>query len=380
MKILKCVLIISLFCCSTGFSICNNGLAIIFLKIDKSFSKTTDWDSFAFSGNNEFTIADDGSVYVVEKQENKVYKFDKNGKFLFSFGKSGQGPGEFQHVGNISVKGDLVCIGDYATRKLVHIFNQQGKFLYMVNTPKPCAYNYLLNEKLILLWCFDGHNNNYSLIKQNIESKTSAIVLDNIVENKDVHKITLNNIQINIADIFANRFLWNIVKNNICVGYSKSNKLTFYSFSGEKVKEFAIKKQLQKLDKKAKNLAYKQTLEKSAHVFKRFKIHLKFDDLIYSKTYPLYSHILSDSQGNILVIDFKYPTKSKNNELRFQKYSPDGKFLGDYAFVNDKFKQLQGYNIEMKMHGDSLYIFMENTDNEDEPYYEVVKFDMKIKK
>jgi hypothetical protein len=42
-----------------------------------------------------FTVDDEGNVYVLDWREKTVRKFDSQGKFLLSFGRSGQGPGEF---------------------------------------------------------------------------------------------------------------------------------------------------------------------------------------------------------------------------------------------------------------------------------------------
>ncbi len=42
-----------------------------------------------------FTVDDEGNVYVLDWREKTVRKFDRNGKFMLSFGGSGQGPGEF---------------------------------------------------------------------------------------------------------------------------------------------------------------------------------------------------------------------------------------------------------------------------------------------
>jgi hypothetical protein len=42
-----------------------------------------------------FTVDDEGCVYVLDRRAKEVRKFDPRGKYLFSFGREGQGPGEF---------------------------------------------------------------------------------------------------------------------------------------------------------------------------------------------------------------------------------------------------------------------------------------------
>lgn len=70
-----------------------------------------------------------GRIYLVDNAENKVAVFDLAGKYLFSFGKGGDGDGEFNRPSPITMnhKGELV-IGDTMNAR-VQIFTSEGKFL-----------------------------------------------------------------------------------------------------------------------------------------------------------------------------------------------------------------------------------------------------------
>jgi hypothetical protein len=59
---------------------------------------------------------------------NRVQKFDKNGKYLMTIGKRGQGPGEFEQPARVRVEstGGMIYVKDQAYA--IEIFDPQGNF------------------------------------------------------------------------------------------------------------------------------------------------------------------------------------------------------------------------------------------------------------
>jgi len=68
--------------------------------------------------------------YVADGYSNaKVHKYDENGKYLFSWGESGTGEGQFNIVHNISTDSEgLVYVADRENHR-VQIFDQEGKYI-----------------------------------------------------------------------------------------------------------------------------------------------------------------------------------------------------------------------------------------------------------
>jgi|Deesub1362B_J571_1020462.scaffolds.fasta_scaffold06052_2 hypothetical protein len=74
-------------------------------------------------------ITQDERIFVLDQGRNQVVVFNKKGKFLYTFGKKGQGPGEFVRPFDIGVSEDgQVFISDYGNRRMV-VFGLDGKFL-----------------------------------------------------------------------------------------------------------------------------------------------------------------------------------------------------------------------------------------------------------
>jgi hypothetical protein len=77
---------------------------------------------------------DEGNLYVADSGWNKIFKFDSNGKFLMSFGREGQGPGEFMAGMYINLLGisfgndGKLYIKDRGNNR-ISVFTKEGKFI-----------------------------------------------------------------------------------------------------------------------------------------------------------------------------------------------------------------------------------------------------------
>ncbi len=60
--------------------------------------KETKDENYMFSELNSVQVDDHGNIYTLDSKEILVKVYDKNGKHLRTFGKKGQGPGEFQSL------------------------------------------------------------------------------------------------------------------------------------------------------------------------------------------------------------------------------------------------------------------------------------------
>lgn len=76
-----------------------------------------------------FAVDDQGSIYVLDCRSRAVRKFDKSGAYLLSFGKPGQGPGEFNDPEEIRFlrSGDLIIFEGESQK--FSVFKRDGNFL-----------------------------------------------------------------------------------------------------------------------------------------------------------------------------------------------------------------------------------------------------------
>lgn len=77
-------------------------------------------------------LDNDLNLFIVDVRGRRVMKFDSSGEYLNSFGRGGQGPGEFpRQLTSISHKDGLLYVMDRSNR--VSIFNPEGKFIEYKN-------------------------------------------------------------------------------------------------------------------------------------------------------------------------------------------------------------------------------------------------------
>lgn len=86
-------------------------------------------DEGHFHDPASLAVMPDGSIYVADGYTNsRVVKFDKNGKYVLSWGTKGTGPSQFSLVHSVAVDGNRVYVADRNTDR-IQIFDHNGKFL-----------------------------------------------------------------------------------------------------------------------------------------------------------------------------------------------------------------------------------------------------------
>ena len=83
-----------------------------------------------FNGPADVAQAEDGSFFVADGHwNNRIVKFDKDGRYLMEWGKKGGAPGEFNLPHTIVIDGrGRVLVGDRGNLR-IQIFTQEGQYI-----------------------------------------------------------------------------------------------------------------------------------------------------------------------------------------------------------------------------------------------------------
>jgi len=112
------------------------GKDVLSLKEELIIGDTKEGKEPVFFSISGIEVDSDGNIYVLDGRDRKVKVFDKDGKNIRSFGRKGQGPGEFQITNDIVLTPDeTIMILDRANLRL-SFFSLEGELLREVSTSK----------------------------------------------------------------------------------------------------------------------------------------------------------------------------------------------------------------------------------------------------
>lgn len=84
-------------------------------------------EEFLFVHITDVTVDSIGDIYVADRRLNNIRKFNKDGEYLLTIGRQGQGPGDFQNIRTISVNNhDDLIVFDNALRR-ISLFSHDGE-------------------------------------------------------------------------------------------------------------------------------------------------------------------------------------------------------------------------------------------------------------
>ncbi len=106
---------------------------VFVLEEELSIGEVEGKEEYIFSRIRDVDVDGKGNIYVLDSGEAHIKVFNKNGEYVRTIGKKGQGPGEMQLPGSISLTpGNEVIINDGGARHL-HFFNLSGDYLKSIS-------------------------------------------------------------------------------------------------------------------------------------------------------------------------------------------------------------------------------------------------------
>ncbi len=82
-----------------------------------------------FQSINTLDVDKEGNMYILDEQAGNIKVFDRNGDFVMTIGRKGQGPGEFgMPISLILTKQGIIIVNDMGQRKIQY-FDRDGNYL-----------------------------------------------------------------------------------------------------------------------------------------------------------------------------------------------------------------------------------------------------------
>jgi len=283
---------------------------------DPDFAPGADWASLFFDKHRLIKVAPDGSIFVANSRDHNVSKFDADGKLVRTFGQRGQGPGDLEFPGELSVlDGRTLVVGSNIQGRKISLFGLDGKFQAVLKTHYPPSRPLALKNGKIAYIGVSGGKLEIQGDSVFISNINRVVVIDSgtgLERELTSFTTTVNEVKDGVVMIARS------AEGDLLVGLSTRPEIIVYGPDGEKKGVVALTIDRIPVTKKITETYQVRTVTRqgaqkieTAHPMGEFL--------------PYYCDLMVDSLGNILV--FKMSEDPKTAPIVIQVYSPAGKLL-----------------------------------------------------
>jgi hypothetical protein len=307
---------------------------------DPAFGKSTEWNLLFFNPYCDLAASPDGSLFIAGSREHKVFKFDARGNLVKSFGQKGQGPGDFNSPGDLSVlDGKYLVVGEYALANRISLFDLDGKFNRILTTRRAPYRPVALRDGKIayLVNSYRGEGAASKMIQsaviRGIDGPNETTVAERTFGTGMIMVGPQSSISFG-SDTTGSIFVAATREGNLIVGDSLETHLEVYSPDGAKLSTIDLGLEpvpvTKEIIKSYKDYQIGEMKRDSRYAQGPMRESLKkmedasFDHL-FADHLPLYREVLVDAEGNILV--FRRTKCLGGCPILIRVYSPEGRFI-----------------------------------------------------
>jgi len=317
---------------------------------------------------SDIEVDEEGNIYVLDSGECRIQIYDKDGKYLKTIGRKGEGPGEFQRAGRMTLdaKGKLY-VNEY---KKIIIFEEDGTFEKNVNTDFHLSSYLVTKEENFLGWSRIRTEKGNTLDVILVDSSGKRI--DTIASFPDPSVVLTKAvsgggaISVGGSPPYSPGLFFCPLSDELGIyGYSAEYKLCVVNSSGEIVHIIEKDEKRQPTSRKEENEYLEKMIERSKE---RGGIQWAMGDLRklhgFAKYKPFFSLIINDDEGNIYLAKPKSVVKEEEDTY-FDFFNKEGYYLYKIKIPEISPKVIKkGY----------LYTFRQD---EDTGYYKIERYKIK---
>jgi len=305
----------------------------------------------------DISLDSNGNVYIADSGNHCIKKYSPDGEFLATFGKKGQGPGEFQIMGGIAVDNQgQMYVTDRSTSRL-KVLSPQGNEIDNMSTLKITGEIALLSssESVLSKGLFFSQTSSPGLILivGGDGKLLRTIGQQELYEDWDCYR-------------YFNRTSFALdSENNLYLAFATRNKIEKYTSEGTLVMtldrplNFGISEKIEKVKRQVGprqiELPQLNFVSKSLAIDIKNRIWvLSFDRQLTFEELPVTIHFAGEG-GQLEATDtLKTSESSRTDAFVFHVFEKNGDFLGTIPLTH--------FADNVKIFGDRLYIL--EKDNE----------------
>lgn len=331
----------------------------IVLKNAPGFGEKTDWRTQFYNTYTDICVAPDRSIFAASSSRHTILKFDSGGSLIKSFGQEGQGPGDFNGPGGLSIlDGKYLVVGEYALGHRISLFDLEGNFVKLLKTDQSVYYPTALREGKVAY---------IGVTHQNQDSPQSVQIQTVFIKDIDTQKETKvqsfetpvpsirlkNGGSVTFNDTGGWTYLAQTHEGNLAVGISTQPIITVYGPDGSRLFKFSLRgnpvpvtkstirryKEILMNDLRQDHEHQKGFWEGSIKELEKASFDHLFDDYL-----PGYHEMLVDEEGNFLL--FRSGDCFADCPIILDVYDPQGEYIceteikiGDFYLIVDRCRE-----------------------------------------
>jgi len=297
------------------------------LEEDLSIGNEED-ENYMFYRSVSIAVDAEENIFVLDRGNCRIQKYDKTGNYLQTIGRKGEGPGEFENPAVIYLDSeDEIFVCD-SRRRNINLFEKNGDFKRVIRLPSFTYYFGATKEKNVLM-IYTSH-----LPKKPREGENSLVLVNS--EGKIIQTIVSYPYQ--LPPMIKKRMLGNPYSHRLyffpakdwggIYGHSSEYKLFVLNSSGNlsciievdrppdpitnKDKNRRIDKYLESQERFPRGEKLSRSEVKRAYIFPEFK--------------PFFQQIIGDNEGRIYVRRFKLYNPDDSSQY-YDFFSKEGYYL-----------------------------------------------------
>lgn len=346
----------------------------VILEKVSGFAESNDWnDLFSdfpsiyldkdFRKINHIVVAPDGSIFMSHHTRYDIWKFDKDGRFIKKFGSKGNGEGQFVMMAKVAgVLGEKYLYTTDAQGRML-FFDLEGNYVKSLKLDYMPLNTVALNDMKIAIFGhvpWKKHTVRYIISIKDFESGQEKIIWDEIYDPL-MNLIELPNgkqmiAMMNVSKSETTRFgIAATSDGNLLVASNEDGTVSEYSTDGVIIRTFPLnidpveitdadiermyQTQINNFAKFQERLSEERKLtdEEMEMIKAKYMEHFETlkDKIKAGDHLPLYSTVIMDSDGNVLVFEF---TEEKDaNKFNVYSYKMDGTLIGISSFASQEY-------------------------------------------
>jgi len=283
-----------------------------------------DDDNYMFYRPRKIDTDDQGNIYILERGNYRIQKFDLNGQYLQTIGQKGQGPGEFERPYSFFLaKNNNIYVSE---GRKIQIFNSEGEFVRSIPVSNLTTNFSVTPDEYIfaVVLITTEEERNRSVIKMDSKGK----IIKTIAQFADVKRVRRKSkgggiMTFSIGHSYTPSLYFSQLANDKML-YAHSSEYSLFQINLEGDLELIIKKEepYHPISQKEKSKIY----EGFSELEEQWPKGVVEEAVQFPPHRPFFNRVLTDERGRIYVRRVK-PVHEEDETVEFDIFSRDGYYL-----------------------------------------------------